>query len=113
MFINDMKDLFFPKHEKWNHEIILEPEKKFTFGLIYFLLEKELTVLRNYLNENLKKEYIRSSIFPAGYFIFFIKKKDGTFRLCVDYRQLNNITVKNRYIFFKIDELFNRMQKIS
>ena len=51
MFINDIKDLFFPKHEEWNHEIILKFGKKSTFGPIYFLSEKELTVLRNYLNK--------------------------------------------------------------
>ena len=75
MFINDIKDLLFLKHEKWNHEIVLKSGKKFTFGLIYFLSEKELAILKNYLNKNLKKKYIRPSIFSAGYFIFFIKKK--------------------------------------
>ena len=59
IFINDIKDLFLSKYKKWNHEIILESEIKSTFGLIYLLSEKELTVLKNYLNENLKKEYIR------------------------------------------------------
>ena len=86
MFINDTKDLPLPKHEEWDHEIVLEPGKKPTFGLIYFLSEKELTILRNYLDENLKKEYIRLSISSAGYPIFFIKKKDDTHRLCVDYK---------------------------
>ena len=71
IFINDIKNLLFPKHEKWNHEIILESEKKPTFGPIYSLSEKELAILRNYLNENLKKEYIRFSIFSAEYLIFF------------------------------------------
>ena len=86
MFINDTKDLFLPKHEEWNHEIILKSEKKFTFGSIYFLSEKELTILKNYLNENLKKRYIRLSTSPAGYLIFFIKKKNGTLRLYVDFK---------------------------
>ena len=89
----------------------MKPGIKFTFGLIYLLLEKKLTILRNYLNENLKKRYIRPSIFPAGYFILFIKKKDGTYRLYIDFRHLNNITVKNRYVFFKIDKLLDRVQK--
>ena len=75
MFINDTKDLLLPKYEEWDHEIILEPGKKFTFGLIYFLSEKKLAILKDYLDENLKKEYIRSLIFPTGYLIFFIKKK--------------------------------------
>ena len=109
MFINDIKNLLLPKHEEWDHEIILKSEIKPTFGPIYLLSEKKLAVLRNYLNKNLKKEYIRPSIFPAGYLIFFIKKKDDTFRLYVDYRQLNNIIIKNRYILPKIDELFDRI----
>ena len=58
MFINDIKNLFFPKYEKWDHEIILKSEKKSTFGLIYLLSEKELAVLKNYLNENLKKKIL-------------------------------------------------------
>ena len=87
----------------------MESEKKPTFGLIYFLSEKKLAILKDYLNENLKKEYIRSSIFSAGYFIFFIKKKDSTLRLCVDFKQLNNIIIKNYYIFFKINKLLDRM----
>ena len=77
---------------------------------MYFLSEKELAVLKNYLDKNLKKKYIRSLISSAGYSIFFIKKKDGTHRLYVDYRQLNNIIVKNRYAFFRINELLDRMQ---
>ena len=80
MFINDIINLFFLNHEEWDYEIILEPEKKPTFGSIYFLLEKELVILKNYLNENLKKKYIRLSTSPAGYFILFVKKKNGTFQ---------------------------------
>ena len=109
MFFNDIKDLFLFKHEKWNYEIILKSEIKPTFGLIYFLLKKELAILKNYLNENLKKRYIRPSISSAGYPILFVKKKDGTYRLCVDFRQLNNITVKNRYVFSRIDELLDQI----
>ena len=110
MFINDTKDLPLPKHEEWDHEIVLEPGKKPTFGPIYSLSEKELAMLRDYLDENLKKGHIRPSTSPAGYPILFVKKKDGTHRLCVDYRQLNNVTVKNRYALPRIDELLDRVQ---
>ncbi len=50
-----------PKHQSWNHEIRLEPGKQPTFGPIYALFEKELEVLRGYLAENEKKEFIRKS----------------------------------------------------
>ena len=109
MFINNIKDLFLSKHEKWDHEIILESGIKSTFGPIYSLSAKELKMLRKYLNENLKKRHIRLLIFSAGYSIFFVFKKKGKLRLCVNYKELNNITVKNRYILFKINELLDRV----
>ena len=52
IFINDTKNLFLLKYKKWNHEIVLKPEKKPTFGSIYSLSEKKLTMLKIYLNEN-------------------------------------------------------------
>ena len=76
-----------------------------------FSVKKKLAVLKKLLDENFKKGHIRSLISSAGYSIIFVFKKDGKLRLCVDYRQLNNITVKNRYILFKIDELFDRVQE--
>jgi hypothetical protein len=66
-----------------------------TYGLIYPLSEKELTALREYLKENQKKGFIRSSITNAGYPILFVLKPEGKLRLCVDYRRLNEIIVKN------------------
>ena len=69
----------------------MEPE----FGLIYQLSEKELQVLREYLEETLKKGFIQESQLPAGYLILFALKKDRSLQLCVDYRKLNNITIKN------------------
>ena len=84
-----------PKHQPWDHEIKLQPGTEPEFGPIYQLSEKELQVLREYLEENLKKGFIRESQSPAGYLILFAPKKDRSLRLCVDYRKLNNITIKN------------------
>ena len=70
-------------------------------------------MLKDYLNKNIKKEYIRLSTSSAGYSILFIFKKDGKFRLCVDYRQLNNIIIKNRYILLRINKLFDRVQEVN
>ena len=53
--------------------------------------------LKEYIDENLPKKFIRHSKSPAGASILFVKKKDGSLRLCVDYRGLNKVTVKNRY----------------
>jgi transposase InsO family protein len=104
----DMKAL--PEHQLWDHEIPLEPGTKPVCRPIYSLSEKELKVLREYLDENQKKGFIRPSTSPAGYPIIFVPKKDGKLRLCVDYRQLNSITIKNRYALPLISELHDRIR---
>jgi hypothetical protein len=72
---------------------------------IYQLLEKESVVLRAYIDDNLKKGYIRHSNSPAGYPILYVPKKDGSLHLCVDYRQLNLITIKDRHPLLLISEI--------
>ena len=75
-----------PEHQEWDHKIPLEDRKKPTHSPIYTLSAKELEALRNYLDKNLVKEFIRPSTSPAGYPILFVPKKDSKLRLCVDYR---------------------------
>ena len=99
------------KHQTWDHEIILESSKTFTFEFIYALFEKKLRILREYLNENLKKKFIRKSQSSTRYSILFVFKKDEKLRLCVDYRKLNEIIIKNRYSLSNINELQNRLSK--
>ena len=94
-----------PKHQSWDHEIKLESGKESTFESIYALSKKELTILRKYLAENEKKEFIKKSQSRAEYSILFTFKKDEELRLCVDYRKLNDITIKNRYSLSNISEL--------
>ena len=60
----------------------------------------------------MKKGFIKKFESSAGYPILFVFKKNGTLRLCVDYRKLNNITIKNRYSLFNISELQNRLQEV-
>ena len=100
-----------PIHQPWDHEIRLEQGKQPTFGPIYALSEKELGTLRKYLDENMKKGFIQKSESPAGYPILFVPKKDGSLRLCVDYRKLNDITIKNRYPLPNISELQDRLSE--
>ena len=99
------------KHQTWNHEIIFELSKTFTFELIYALFEKKLRIFREYLNENLKKKFIRKSQSSIKYSILFVFKKDEKLRLCVDYRKLNEIIIKNRYSLSNINELQNRLSR--
>jgi hypothetical protein len=62
------------------------------------------------LEELMKKGYIRPSVSPWGAPVLFVKKKDGTLRLCIDFRQLNKVTVKNKYPLPKIDDLFDQLK---
>jgi len=72
-------------------------------------LEPKLQALRDYLTENLAKGFVQHSKSPAGAPILFVKKKDGSFRLCVDYCELNKITKKNRYPLPLISGILDRL----
>jgi hypothetical protein len=70
---------------------------------------EELKELKVQLEELLTKRYIKPSKSPYGAPVFFVHKKDGTLRMCVDYRTLNKVTMKNRYPLPWIDDLFDRL----
>jgi hypothetical protein len=76
----------------------------------YRMSTPELKELQMQLEEILKKGYIRPSVSPWGAPVLFVKKKDGTLRLCIDFRQLNKVTVKNKYPFPRIDDLFDQLR---
>ena len=63
----------------------------------------ELVELKKQLDELLQKGYIRPSTSPWGSPVLFVRKKDGTLRMCVDYRSLNDVTIKNKYPLPRID----------
>ena len=62
------------------------------------------------LQELLDKGFIRPSVSPWGAPVLFVKKKDGTLRLCIDYRLLNQVTIKNKYLLPRIDDLFDQLK---
>jgi len=99
-----------PPRRPYDHRIPLEPGTTPPFGPLYPLSEVELKALDEYLKENLSKSYIQASTSPAGAPILFVKKRDGSLRLCVDYRGLNKITVKNRYPLPLIGETLDRLR---
>ena len=70
----------------------------------------ELRELKAQLQELLSKGFIRPSAFPWGAPVLFVKKKDGSFRMCIDYRQLNKVTIKNKYPIPRIDDLFDQLE---
>ena len=70
----------------------------------------ELNELKSQLIELIDKKYIRPSVSPPWRaLVIFVKKKDGTLRLFIDYHQLNKMTIKNRYMFPRIDDLFDQL----
>ncbi|GJZ07973.1 putative reverse transcriptase domain-containing protein [Tanacetum coccineum] len=79
----------------------------------YRLAPSEMKELSNQLQELSDKGFIRPSSSPWGAPVLFVKKKDGSFRMCIDYRELNKLTVKNRYLLPRIDDLFDQLQGSS
>ncbi|GJX01107.1 putative reverse transcriptase domain-containing protein [Tanacetum coccineum] len=79
----------------------------------YRLAPSEMRELSVQLQELLEKGFIRPSSSPWGAPVLFVKKKDGSFRMCIDYRELNKLTVKNRYPLPRIDDLFDQLQGSS
>ncbi|GJS52370.1 putative reverse transcriptase domain-containing protein [Tanacetum coccineum] len=76
----------------------------------YRLAPSEMKELFEQLKELSDKGFIRPSSSPWGAPVLFVKKKDGSFRMCIDYRELNKLTVKNRYPLPRIDDLFDQLQ---
>ena len=76
----------------------------------YRMAPTELKELKEQLQELLDKGFIRPSSSPWGAPVLFVKKKHGTIRMCIDYRQLNKVTIKNRYPLPRIDDLFDQLQ---
>ena len=79
----------------------------------YLMAPLELQELKKQLQELLDKGLIRPSVSPWGAPVLFVKKKDGTLRLCIDYRKLNQVTVKNKYPLLIIDDLFDQLQGVG
>ena len=96
-----------PSHEGRDHAIETTAEPP--FGPLYNLSNTELAELRRYLDDALAKGWIQHSTSPAGAPILFVPKKDGGLCLCVDYRGLNKVTVKNRHPLPLISETLDRL----
>ncbi|GJY89632.1 putative reverse transcriptase domain-containing protein [Tanacetum coccineum] len=79
----------------------------------YRLAPSEMQELSNQLQELSDRGFIQPSTSPWGAPVLFVKKKDGSFRMCIDYRELNKLTVKNHYPLPRIDDLFDQLQGSS
>lgn len=98
-----------PDHGPHDMQIQIEQGKVPTMGPLYNMSEAEMKIVHNYIKDMMAKGLIKPSTSPCGAPILFAKKKDGTLRLCVDYRRLNDITVKNVYPLPLIDEMLDRI----
>ena len=97
-----------PLSGKYDHAINLNGQEP-PYELLYNLSERELDALQTYLDDTVKKGWIHWSTSSAGAPILFIPKKDGGLRLCVDYRGLNQVTIKNRHPLPLITETLDCM----
>ena len=75
----------------------------------YRMAPAELKELKEQLKNLLDKGFIRPSISPSGAPVLFVRKKDGSLRMYIDYRQLNKVTIKNKYPIPRIVDLFNQL----
>ncbi len=100
------------KHDSQNHEINTKNTMS-SFESIYNLFVIELEVFKDYFDEFLIKEYIVSSFSSTKISILFAKKSENDLRLCVNYKKLNAITIKNRYSIFLMNQLLNRFNDVK
>ncbi len=108
---NEATDL--PSHQPWDHEIPLEDGATLRPAKMYPIAANQEGALREYLEKNLKKGFIRESQSPMASPVLMVPKKNGKWRICIDYRTLNNATRKNRYPLPLIQELMDRLQGVK
>ena len=114
--IADYADVFSPQeaeklppHRPSDHHIPLVDGKAPPFGPLYAMSRPELAALKDWLEENLRKGFIRPSASPVASPVLFVRKSDGSLRCCVDYRALNAVTVKDRYPLPLVKETLNNL----
>ena len=114
--VNEFFDVFpedlpgLPPDREIEFEIELAPGTEPISIASYRMAPAELKELKVQMEELLSKGFVKTSTSPWGAPVLFVKKKDGSLRLCIDYRQLNKVTVRNQYPFPRIDDLFDQLQ---
>ncbi len=101
------------EYKSWDHKILLLNDKQSKWMPLYSMSEDQLKKVRTYLDENLKRGFIKSSKSLTEYLILFVSKKNDTKWLCVDYRQLNKITRWDSYFLLLIEELQDRLNRVK
>ena len=114
--VSEFSDIFpeelpgLPPEREIEFSIELQPSTPPLSQAPYIMAPSELKELKAQLQELLDKGFIRPSVSLWGAPVLFVKKKDGSLRLCIDYRQLNKITMRNKYPLPWIDDLFDQLQ---
>jgi len=115
---HDFLDVFFreladtlSERRFYDHKIPLQKDKTLTFDSLYGMSQNELRVLKKYLKNNLAKDFIQASSSSAASSMLFVRKSGGGLRFCVNYRELNAITIKNCYSLPLIREILDRLVK--
>nr|GFA24427.1 retrotransposon protein, putative, Ty3-gypsy subclass [Tanacetum cinerariifolium] len=111
VFPEDFPGLSLPRQVEFKIELV--PGATPVARAPYRLAPSEMKELAKQLQELSDKGFIRPSSSPWGASVLFVKKKDGSFRMCIDYRELNKLTIKNRYPLPRIDDLFDQLQGSS
>ncbi|GKB43941.1 hypothetical protein Tco_0888883 [Tanacetum coccineum] len=111
VFLDDLSGLLPQRQVVFRIDLI--PGATPVAKLPYRLVPSEMQELSKQLQELQDEGFIRPSHSPWGAPVLFVKKKNGSFRMCIDYRELNKLTIKNRYPLPRIDDLFDQLQGAS
>ena len=115
LVVNKYSDVFpedllgIPPKREIDFNIDLLPDTQPIFIPPYRMTPVELRELKEQLKDLLDKEFIRRSVSPWGALVLFVRKKDGSLRMYINYCQLNKVTVKNKYPLPRIDDLFDQV----
>ena len=110
---NEDKTYELSKHDSNNHVINVIDEKQYFHDFIYLLSKAKLKVLKAYIDKHFVNDFIWSIKSSIDVSILFVRKKNDNLRLCVNYRDLNALTIKNRYSLSFIDESLNRFNRVK
>jgi len=97
-------------HQSYDHMIELKDKSQSSKSWLYLMLSHKLQKIKKYLEENLKKKFITLSKALFASLILFVKKKDNSFRFCINYQKLNALIKRNRYSILLIDEVLAWIQ---
>ena len=112
IFLKQNADIL-PDHRDENHKIeLLESKQAFFVQNYKLLLEQEIDAMKKYINEHFRKSFIKPSLSAAAALILLVRKLESGLKFYVDYRALNTIIIKNRYLIPLINEILNKLLNI-